>query len=1039
MSNCPMYRAPRLRAALLLVMLLCVSALSLPAQSLQITSPADGTTVNPGQSLSVTVSASGTFQQVILIGGDPIGFSQPLSAPPYQFTLQIPTSILPGKYPLTADGATSPGQGVSSDPITLDVERSDAPLSLTIRPSLLHFSTVGQIGYLRVLGTFADGTTSDLTQAGLTSFTGDGVVASASSYGVVTAVAPGGGGFVNAAYGNLSISIPVTVDFPLNIAPYQKVLYAGQTQQFTAQPAALATPTILWSISPTGVGSISNTGLYTAPSAVTAPQTVTVTATNAGNNTQSASATVTVNLPVLINVVPSTVNLGPSQAQIFGAIVLNAPFTDVIWNLPSGSPGTLDQYGHYTAPSSISSQQTVTIQAISAMDGTTIGSGTVTLISQVATPTFSPGGGTYSTAQAVAINTSTPGASIRYTTDGSNPSETAGTLYSGPITVSTTETVKAIAYESGWSDSAVVPATYNIGDVVATPTFSPVAGTYATDQTVTIATTTAGASIRYTTDGSNPSETAGTLYSGPIAVNAATTLKAIAYLSGVPDSSIAVGVFTIPPVAMPTFSPIAGTYATVQTVTIATTMAGASIRYTTNGSNPSETAGTLYTGPIAVNATTTLNAIAYLSGVPDSAIAVGVFIITPVATPTFSPIAGTYATDQTVTIATTTAGASIRYTIDGSNPSETAGTLYSGPIAVNATTTLKAIAYTSGVPDSAIAVGVFTITPVATPTFSPVAGPYATDQTVTIATTTAGASIRYTTDGSNPSETAGNLYSGPIAVNATTTLKAIAYTSGVPDSSIAVGVFTITPVATPTFSPVAGTYATDQTVTIATTTAGASIRYTTNGSNPSETAGTLYSGPIAVNATTTLKAIAYLSGVPDSAIAVGVFIITPVATPTFSPIAGTYATDQTVTIATTTAGASIRYTTNGSNPSETAGTLYSGPIAVNATTTLKAIAYLSGVPDSSIAVGVFTITPVATPTFSPAAGTYATDQTVTIATTTAGASIRYSTNGSNPSETAGTLYSGPIAVNATTTLKAIAYLSGVPDSSIAVGLFTITP
>jgi len=102
--------------AILSALLLCLSMSSLLGQSLQITSPADGTTVNPGQTLTVTVNASGTFQQVILIGSNPMGFSQMLSNPPYQFTIQIPTTISPGWYSLTADSVTSPGQGASSNP-----------------------------------------------------------------------------------------------------------------------------------------------------------------------------------------------------------------------------------------------------------------------------------------------------------------------------------------------------------------------------------------------------------------------------------------------------------------------------------------------------------------------------------------------------------------------------------------------------------------------------------------------------------------------------------------------------------------------------------------------------------------------------------------------------------------------------------------------------------------------------------------------------------------------------------------------------------
>jgi hypothetical protein len=84
-------------------------------------------------------------------------------------------------------------------------------------------------------------------------------------------------------------------------------------------------------------------------------------------------------------------------------------------------------------------------------------------ITTVATPVFSPGGGSYTSAQSVTISDSTSGASIRYTINGSTPSETAGTIYSGPVNISSTETLKAIAYESGDSDSAVASTTYTIG------------------------------------------------------------------------------------------------------------------------------------------------------------------------------------------------------------------------------------------------------------------------------------------------------------------------------------------------------------------------------------------------------------------------------------------------------------------------------------------------------------------------------------------------------------------------------------------------
>ena len=120
------------------------------------------------------------------------------------------------------------------------------------------------------------------------------------------------------------------------------------------------------------------------------------------------------------------------------------------------------------------------------------------------------------------------------------------------------------------------------------------------------------------------------------------------------------------------------------------------------------------------------------------------------------------------------------------------------------------------------------------------------------------------------------------------------------------------------------------------------------------------------------------------------------AAPAFSPVAGSYASAQSVTISTATGGATIRYTTDGSTPTETAGTLYSSAVNIAVNTTLQAMAYKTGMADSPVTSGAYTIQ-CAAPTFNPAAGAYGPAQTVTISTTTGGASIRYTTNGTTPS------------------------------------------
>jgi glucosylceramidase len=161
------------------------------------------------------------------------------------------------------------------------------------------------------------------------------------------------------------------------------------------------------------------------------------------------------------------------------------------------------------------------------------------------------------------------------------------------------------------------------------------------------------------------------------------------------------------------------------------------------------------------------------------------------------------------------------------------------------------------------------------------------------------------------------------------------------------------------------------------------------------------------------------------------------ATPAFSPTSGTFTAAQSVSITDATSGASIYYTTDGSTPTASS-TLYSTPISVSATTTIKAIAAASGYTNSSVATATYTITQpsAAAPTFTPTPGTYTAAQSVTIADSTAGASIYYTVDGTAPTASS-TLYTQPIAIAATTTIKAIAAASGYANSSVASGTYTI--
>lgn len=333
-------------------------------------------------------------------------------------------------------------------------------------------------------------------------------------------------------------------------------------------------------------------------------------------------------------------------------------------------------------------------------------------------------------------------------------------------------------------------------------------------------------------------------------------------------------------------------------------------------------------------------------------------------TPEFSPAGGVYAASQVVTITCETDRTNIYYTVDGTEPTKSS-TPYQSPISINSTTTLKAKAFDSWnelIPfESFISSATYTINlpAVATPSFSLESGTYTTHQTASISCSTSGASIHYTTDGADPTESS-NLYSSPIRILGTTTLKAKAFKANHNPSSIATALYTMNlpTVANPSISLPSGTYTQSQTTGISCSTSGASIRYTTSGADPTESS-LLYTSPITIPITTTLKVKAFKANFNPSAIVTATYTINlpTVATPSISLASGTYTGSQTTRISCSTNGASIRYTTNGIDPTESS-TLYTSPVSISITTTLKAKAFKLNYNPSATASASYTIMPV---------------------------------------------------------------------------------
>ena len=161
----------------------------------------------------------------------------------------------------------------------------------------------------------------------------------------------------------------------------------------------------------------------------------------------------------------------------------------------------------------------------------------------------------------------------------------------------------------------------------------------------------------------------------------------------------------------------------------------------------------------------------------------------------------------------------------------------------------------------------------------------------------------------------------------------------------------------------------------------------------------------------------------------------PAVTPIFSFAAGTYSTSLSVSIIDGTPGATIYYTTDGTTPTTKSNT-YSSPITVADSETLEAIAVVGGRPASTAAIAAYTIT-TAAPVFSPPGGAYIGPQMVTITDATQGAEIYYTTDGVTTPTTESALYSGPIAVNSSQTIMAIAVANRYPNSPVVSAAYTL--
>ena len=606
-------------------------------------------------------------------------------------------------------------------------------------------------------------------------------------------------------------------------------------------------------------------------------------------------------------------------------------------------------------------------------------------IETIATPVITPSADTGDTT----ITCSTTLVKIYYTTDGSDPS-TSSTEYIGTIKALNHNTVvKAIAYKLGkYSPSA--SATVNIS--LAAPTITKSSEDVAAQTaSVTLACATANSTIYYTTNGDTPT-TSSTKYTAAFTVSHGTTVKAISVKLGRSQSASST-IYVTPKAPSISISTADGT------VTITNNNSSGTIQYWTSLDSTKKT----YSGAFAVDYNVTVYATCTRNSLTSSTTQKTCDIDLEKPIISYNPDTG----EGTITCST--ANSTVYYTTDNTDPKNQ--TEATGTIQFTHGMVVRAIAYKKG-KWSAEATSVTISINLANPVIniSTVSAKDGTGSaTITVADTSGKTvTIEYSLDNSTWST-----YSSAVSVDYSKTVYARATKLNRTTSSSKYAGSYIT-LATPTVS-----IDDSGVVTFSKANTGASVYYTTDGSDPTTSSTKWTAGNITVNHGTVVKVIEY-RGTLYSAVASATCSIA-LANAVIS-VADKSVADQTatVTITCSTADSSIYYTTNGTTPSASS-TLYAGAFEVSHGTVVKAFTAKRG-NTTAVQSKTAYVTPKA-----PNLSISSDDGTVTItdANSNEAARLYYTTDGTTPTA-ASTEWtaSSSLAVRHGTTVKAVAIRQG---------------
>lgn len=581
----------------------------------------------------------------------------------------------------------------------------------------------------------------------------------------------------------------------------------------------------------------------------------------------------------------------------------------------------------------------------------------ITVVVPAAAPVLTPPSGEYSSPISVSGVSSTPGATLRFTVDGSDPTEASPSLPASVI-VAAPGAGKIRAFAPGYLPSSTTAVAYTFR--VAPPVAMPAAGTHEGPVQFSASTSSPGAVIRFTTDGTDPTETSPEL-SAPVMIGTSISARLRAFRQGWQPSSVIAVNYTITP-ARPTFTVASGTYTNIQAIAMQSATPNAVIRFTTDGVSDPTLASPVYTAPISPAVATTIRARTYdpLGATsPVSTVSVAYAVADAVLQP---PPASYSAGPVYVQIWSETTNATIRYTTDGSAPTASSQTIANGgTVAIDGTTTLLVQPFVPGWPVVNAAGGLYTLK-VPAPNVAPESGTYTRPFALSVSPPPNGGIIRYTTDGTPPSDNSfvwagianppNGIYSYTFRafVPGWTPSDPATYTYEIVDSVAAM----------PTMTPPPGDHAIGTTVAITSNDPLATIRFTLDGSSPTATSP-VYAGPIALSTPTTVRARAFKPSAAPSNVAGGLYRL-KLATPTITPTAGTYTSLPSVSATHPMPAATLRYSVDRRDPTDVSPVVPpSCCIPVSHGTTVKVRAFLNSWAPSDAATSTYRLNTVLPP------------------------------------------------------------------------------